>query len=300
MQTRPEFTLLDPNTWIGSVFGQLVAGSILAAILASIGWFLGPWKWFRGKRKLRRLLNGRRFTFVYNPTSGANKIVTFLDGGEIGEGRNNNENSWRIERGLLIFVGADGKVFSRFQYDSHSGRLISTNDVDARGVCGQSLEPIFQEVIGINSNRAKQTSALPLSEHDVKLAEELRRLLPPMSESLHMLREHDFATFVAADLFSPLDRILNVWVGVDFEFDDPEVEKSKTTFKRELKQFIAYSCGELYPHNHNPGLLTMDFNEAFQRPEKHQVREKMNRLARASYNAFEALIRLLRERARKQ
>jgi hypothetical protein len=48
--------ILDPNTWSGSVYGQVVAG-ILTVVLCSIfGIFAWPIKWWRNSRKMRKLL----------------------------------------------------------------------------------------------------------------------------------------------------------------------------------------------------------------------------------------------------
>jgi hypothetical protein len=76
-------------------------------------------------------------------THGQAKVVTFLSGGEIGEGRNSNEDTWRIRRGALEVLAKDGKIYSRFVHDKKSGKLAHTNDPDTRSIHGQYMIPHF-------------------------------------------------------------------------------------------------------------------------------------------------------------
>jgi hypothetical protein len=43
--------------------------------------------------KPRQSLLGHRFKLLYNPATGGAKAMTFLESGEVGEGRNANESS---------------------------------------------------------------------------------------------------------------------------------------------------------------------------------------------------------------
>jgi hypothetical protein len=136
--------LLDPSTPIGSVVLNILAGIFLAAILASIGWFAGPVRWWIAGRVLKQiLLNGRHFIFVFNPTNGQAKVMTFLPNGDIGEGQNSNEYSWRIHRGALEIFAFDGNIYSRFIHDKKTGKLVHTNDPDTRSIHGQYIHPHF-------------------------------------------------------------------------------------------------------------------------------------------------------------
>jgi hypothetical protein len=109
-------------------------------------WLFIPLKWWRDDRCLRKFIRNRRFKFMYCPFKNQNKTVTFLLNGEIGEGKNNNENSWRIRRGTLEILGADGKFYSSFRFDYKSGHLIHTNDPNSRSILNQYFEPEWQKV----------------------------------------------------------------------------------------------------------------------------------------------------------
>lgn len=142
MATIAEF--FNPATATGSIAVN-IAGAVGAAFLLGIlAWLAGPLRWWFKRRALRQLLlNDRRFVFVFNPTHGQAKIVTFLPNGEIGEGRNGNENTWRIRRGALEILAKDSKLYSRFVHDKTTGKLTHTNDPDTRSIHGQYMIPHF-------------------------------------------------------------------------------------------------------------------------------------------------------------
>ena len=90
--------------------------------------------------RLRDLLLNGRFTFVFNPATGGNKPLTFLPNGDIGEGRNHQENRWRIADGRLEILHQDGGVYSRFILLSDGQSLHHTNDPDTRSLLGQYIK----------------------------------------------------------------------------------------------------------------------------------------------------------------
>ena len=146
MQPTPAIPskLLDPGSFPGALFSHVVAGVLLVAVIAVLGWVFGPFKWLLRSKTLRKLILARReFILVYNPHTGASKTVMFLDNGQIGAGRNDNEDTWRVRRGCLEFLADDGKVYSRFRLDKASGRLACTNNADLRSLLGQYLFPQY-------------------------------------------------------------------------------------------------------------------------------------------------------------
>jgi hypothetical protein len=135
---------VDPGTALGSITGQIVATILAAAVLGMIAWLAGPLRWWVSARQLRTLLlGGRRFNFVFNPMTGQNKVLTFLENGDIGEGRNSNESTWRIKRGALEILASDGLVYSRFRHDASSGQLRHTNEAELRSIHGQYIHPLL-------------------------------------------------------------------------------------------------------------------------------------------------------------
>jgi len=152
MQPTPTPTipseLLDPGSWSGAlsvhVIGALVGGLLLVAVIAALSGLFFPLKWWWRKRELRKLIQRRvEFILVYQPQENYSKPVVFLDDGQIGEGRNNNEDTWRIRRGCLEFLTDDGKVYSRFRFDKTTGRLACTNDPDLSSLFNQYLFPQY-------------------------------------------------------------------------------------------------------------------------------------------------------------
>lgn len=124
---------------------QVVAG--LIAIVALAGWAYMPVGWPFKNRQLRKIIKERRFRMNYNPTKErANKHVTFLPDNRIGEGQNDQEHRWRIRRGKLEILDANGAVYSRFRFDPPSGRLVHTNEPDTRSVRNQYFEAQWEKV----------------------------------------------------------------------------------------------------------------------------------------------------------
>jgi len=70
--------LFNPATATGSIAINIAGGVGAVLLLGFLAWLGGPLKWWFEGRALRQLLlNGRRFVFVFNPTHGQAKIVTF-------------------------------------------------------------------------------------------------------------------------------------------------------------------------------------------------------------------------------
>jgi len=137
--------LVDPSTPTGAVILSIVSGVLLVGVLSAIAWLAGPLRWWvKGKALRQIMLNGRSFVFVFNPTHGQAKALSFLPNGEIGEGRNSNEYAWRIHHGALDIFAYDGLIYSRFVQDKKLGRLVHTNDPDTRSIHGQYMQPHFK------------------------------------------------------------------------------------------------------------------------------------------------------------
>jgi hypothetical protein len=92
--------------------------------------------------KIHKAILGRRYKLVYNPETGKSKTVSFHEGGEVGEGRNDNESRWRISGGRLEFLDSAGIVYSRFFILPDGKTFHHTNDPDTRSIKGQYLQPL--------------------------------------------------------------------------------------------------------------------------------------------------------------
>lgn len=131
-----------PDIPISDIVIAVLKQAVGAASIAALAWFSGPLKWMVQNRRLKRLLTPeRKFLFVFNTSAEQAKVVTFLSGGLIGEGQNENEHTWRIKRGKLEILAADGRLYSRFTHHQESGQLKHTNDTDCRSLPNQYFEP---------------------------------------------------------------------------------------------------------------------------------------------------------------
>jgi len=88
--------------------------------------------------EMRQLLLGNRFKLIFNPISGASKTITFLEDGSIGEGRNQNESTWRIADGMLEILQSDNTVHSRFIYVGNNKAFYHAGG-DLPSIKGQSI-----------------------------------------------------------------------------------------------------------------------------------------------------------------
>jgi hypothetical protein len=90
---------------------------------------------------IRAALLNTSYKFVYNPSTGAHKTLTFLSNGEVNEGRNGNEYRWRISGGRLEFTNDRAEIYSRFFFIPEQNSFHHTND-DLGGLKGQFMVPI--------------------------------------------------------------------------------------------------------------------------------------------------------------
>jgi hypothetical protein len=140
------------QTYFSSDIIQAVAVGISfgAAAAVLLSFFLAASKVvsdFKARRRgLEHLillnLHTRDWKLIFNPNSPkGSKKITFGDDGTIIEGRNNNENTWRIRDGLLEILNSEGQAFSRFRYDQSKGQFLHTNDEDTLSLRSQRIEP---------------------------------------------------------------------------------------------------------------------------------------------------------------
>jgi hypothetical protein len=91
---------------------------------------------------IRFALRDETYELVFNPKTGKSKLITFQDNGTIGQGRNGNENTWRISGGRLELLNDRAEVYSRFFLLPDKRSFHHTNDPDTRSIKGQYLTPI--------------------------------------------------------------------------------------------------------------------------------------------------------------
>ena len=87
-------------------------------------------------------LNNSKWRLLFDPDRKTSKIITFLDDGNISDGKNDNENTWRPREGLLEILNKEGKVFSRFRYNPSLGIFEHTNDDDTLSIRHQKISRV--------------------------------------------------------------------------------------------------------------------------------------------------------------
>ncbi|MGB6080784.1 MAG: hypothetical protein WBF99_15125 [Xanthobacteraceae bacterium] len=92
--------------------------------------------------RLLAAITNRKFKFVFNPLEERSKVLTFLPGGTIGEGRNHNEYLWRIQNGRVEIINQAGETYSRFFLFPDGKSLHHTNEEDLASIHGQFLTPL--------------------------------------------------------------------------------------------------------------------------------------------------------------
>jgi hypothetical protein len=135
-----------PGTFFLQVIAVVVGGVLLIPAVALLRWLGTPLKWWWRNWEMEDLIHNRReFLLVYQPYAipPASRMLTLLDEGEIGAGRNDNEYTWRVKHGCLEFLSEDGRLYSRFKIDRANGRLSSVIGRNVRGIFGQYLLPQY-------------------------------------------------------------------------------------------------------------------------------------------------------------
>lgn len=88
---------------------------------------------------LSEVLRKNTWRLVFNPVSGASKIMTFDKNGIILKGNNPNECSWQIVNNKLVFLDDKKRVFSRFEFDRKKFRFTNTNEPDTQSLKNQYM-----------------------------------------------------------------------------------------------------------------------------------------------------------------
>jgi hypothetical protein len=94
----------------------------------------------RGRPKgdqIRPIILNTKYRLFYNPAVpglSKTKIMRFGPNGQILEGQNNNETTWRFHGGLLELLDSKGNVHSRFYYSADDKRFFHTNDPDTGAI----------------------------------------------------------------------------------------------------------------------------------------------------------------------
>lgn len=84
----------------------------------------------------------RPFSLTFNPNHGSGaKRMTFGKNGEILEGGNNNETTWRLDGTKLAFINSEGAVYSRFNFEPSTLGFVNAQDPDTIAKTIQMMTP---------------------------------------------------------------------------------------------------------------------------------------------------------------
>lgn len=135
-----------------------------------------------------------------------------------------------------------------------------------------------------------------ISAHDANLIREFRKLFPLNSEVVEFLRDHDMAIHYHHRKTEPILRIHDQWKGVDFEFDDKRLERAKNQFLASARVYVHILITETFTHTGNPSMMTMDFSDWDNAPEKIKARDRLNKLGSELLSHYEGFVRVIRKK----
>jgi hypothetical protein len=78
---------------------------------------------------LEAVITDSIFRLYFQPPD-KSKLIKFEPGGGITDGRNQNEDTWRLNGDKLEILNSQKQVFSRFRYDRRSRTFMHTGDTD--------------------------------------------------------------------------------------------------------------------------------------------------------------------------
>jgi hypothetical protein len=90
---------------------------------------------------LFNILISHHWVLVFSPPD-QSKPISFLPNGTVGDGRNQNEHTWRIQKGKLELLQEDGRVHSRFNFDKKAISFTHTNEPDTLSIKSQTIHPV--------------------------------------------------------------------------------------------------------------------------------------------------------------
>ena len=144
-----EIVATDPQSYRDGVIigvATTIVGGVVIWLLRSVlkAIFVEPVRTFRENRRLRRLLLDRCYRMTFNPASGKRKPIGFAGDGQITDGQNENEHSWRVRGRKLEIFGNGGHIYSRFRYDAESDSFVNSNDPDTSSIRDQYIKPVWE------------------------------------------------------------------------------------------------------------------------------------------------------------
>ncbi len=157
----------------------------------------------------------------------------------------------------------------------------------------ESLIAFIAALLGYIGSDLWQT-ARDISGHDRELADRFLELMPPDSPTTYFLRAHDVAVPFEYSNIKPLFRLHDTWKGVGYEFDDKKLDNARASFFSNLGEYVPMLASESWPHERNSALVTMDFRDWDNPPEKIAIRNRLNQLGSELLREYEKFIRVIR------
>lgn len=129
-------------------------------------------------------------------------------------------------------------------------------------------------------------------QKDAKLFELLMSELPPQSDSVLLLKDHDMGDSFLYELILPLNYAIEDWESADRVFQVKRLEKSKMDFIILLKGFLS-EFAEHCEINEN-GYANIGVRDYEERPHVIDYCKNMNNLGTKAYEAYDKFVRLVR------
>lgn len=134
-----------------------------------------------------------------------------------------------------------------------------------------------------------------LSDHDAKLLSQFRELIPECSPTIDFLRGHDWAVSFECRYIDPLFSIEDGWKTNHFEFDNKILNKALSDFRKANSTLMLLAATLTGRHHANIEVVTMDFNDFENSPQKIKDRDDLNKASTYLYEQYEAFALSIRK-----
>lgn len=138
-----------------------------------------------------------------------------------------------------------------------------------------------------------------LSDHDRSLASDFKTLFPQNGYEMKSIKNHDFAQPFRRDLLNPIYEFIDIWGDVNYEFENKTLEKQRRKLYKSFSDFGSAISYDTYVWHNAVDFQTMDYDKRFERPEKEEIRTKLNELASIAISDYEEFVRVLRRQSSK-
>lgn len=153
------------------------------------------------------------------------------------------------------------------------------------GVLFPTVKHFFtQKIDSQNKKKAKEI------EIDTALFTNFKELLPSSSDSIVMLKEHNWGSNYCDNRMKGIQQFIDDWSRPEKSFLNPEIEETKSEFYTKIKEFdvLLQHCSGVFAPERNimTTKLTGEYPTAEQLAKRENEIYKLNEISRESYRLY--------------